>query len=155
MDTPLRGRLNDTLKTAMKGQDKTVLSTVRLILAAVKDRDIAARGKGNMNGLSDEEILGVLQTMIRQRQEAAEMYEKGNRPELVAQEKGEIAVIEGFLPKQMTDAEMRDAIAGTIAETGAKGMKDMGKAMAALRASYAGRMDFAKASALLREKLAG
>jgi uncharacterized protein YqeY len=82
MDTTLRGRLNETLKTAMKGQDKKVLSCVRLILAAIKDRDIAARGKGNMSGLSDEEILGVLQTMIRQRQEAAELYEKGGRPEL-------------------------------------------------------------------------
>jgi uncharacterized protein YqeY len=155
MDTPLRGRLNETLKTAMKGQDKKVLSCVRLILAAIKDRDIAARGKGNMNGLTDEEILGVLQTMIRQRQEAAELYEKGNRPELVAQEKGEIAVIEGFLPQQMTEAEMRDAIAAAIADSGAAGMKDMGKAMAALRAKYAGRMDFAKASGLLRERLAG
>jgi uncharacterized protein YqeY len=108
-----------------------------------------------MNGLTDEEILGVLQTMIRQRQEAAELYEKGNRPELVAQEKGEIAVIEGFLPQQMTEAEMRDAIAAAIADSGAAGMKDMGKAMAALRAKYAGRMDFAKASGLLRERLAG
>src|SRR5262245_28636267 len=107
MDTPLRARLNDTMKTAMKGGDKRVLSTVRLILAAIKDRDIAARGKGNHEGLSDEEILGVLQTMIRQRQEAAEMYEKGNRPELVEQEKGEIVVIEGFLPKQMSESEMK------------------------------------------------
>jgi uncharacterized protein YqeY len=139
----------------MKEQDKRVLSTVRLILAAIKDRDIAARGKGNMEGLSDEEILGVLQTMVRQRQEAIEMYAKGNRPELVEQEKGEIAVIESYLPKQMTEAEVGDAIARVIAETGAAGIKDMGKAMAALRANYAGRMDFGKASGLLRQKLAG
>jgi uncharacterized protein YqeY len=155
MDSPLRTRLNDSLKAAMKDQDKRALSTVRLILAAVKDRDIAARGKGNTEGLSDEEILGVLQTMIRQRQEAAEMYAKGNRPELVEQEKGEIAVIETYLPKQMTDAEVADAIARAVSESGATGIKDMGKAMAALRAKYAGRMDFAKASGLLRQKLGG
>ena len=155
MASALRTRLNDSLKTAMKEQDKRALSTVRLILAAVKDRDIAARGKGNMDGLSDEEILGVLQTMVRQRQEAAELYEKGNRPELVEQEKAEIAIIESYLPKQMSDAEVRDAIAAAVAESGATSIKDMGKAMAALRAKYAGRMDFGKASGLLREKLAG
>jgi uncharacterized protein YqeY len=155
MDSPLRTRLNDSMKTAMKSQDKVALSTVRLILAAIKDRDIAARGKGNTEGLSDEEILGVLQTMIRQRQEAAEMYAKGNRPELVEQEKGEIAVIEGYLPKQLTEAEVAEAITRAVAESGAAGMKDMGKAMAALRAKYAGRMDFAKASGLLRAKLGG
>ena len=153
MPSALRARLNDSLKTAMKEQDKRVLSTVRLILAAVKDRDIAARGKGNMDGLSDEEILGVLQTMVRQRQEAAELYEKGNRPELVEQEKAEIAIIESYLPKQMSDAEMKDAIGEVVTETGATSIKDMGKAMAALRAKYAGRMDFGKASGLLREKL--
>ena len=155
MPSALRTRLNDSLKTAMKEQDKRVLSTVRLILAAIKDRDIAARGKGNMDGLSDEEILGVLQTMVRQRQEAAELYEKGNRPELVEQEKAEIAIIESYLPKQMSDAEVRDAIAAALVECGATSIKDMGKAMAALRAKYAGRMDFGKASGLLREKLAG
>ena len=155
MDAPLRARLNDSLKTAMKEQDKRVLSTVRLILAAIKDRDIAARGKGNTDGLSDEEILGVLQTMVRQRQEAAELYKKGNRPELVDQEMGEIAVIESYLPKQLSEAEVKDAIARVVVETGATGIKDMGKAMAALRAKYAGRMDFGKASGLLREKLAG
>jgi uncharacterized protein YqeY len=155
MDTPLRARLNDSLKAAMKDQDKRVLSTVRLILAAVKDRDIAARGKGNTEGLSDEEILGVLQTMVRQRQEAAELYEKGGRPELVEQEKGEIAVIESYMPKQMTEAEVTDAIARVVNQTGAAGMKDMGKVMAALRAQYAGRMDFGKASAALRAKLSG
>ena len=155
MPSALRARLNDSLKTAMKEQDKRVLSTVRLILAAVKDRDIAARGKGNMDGLSDEEILGVLQTMVRQRQEAAELYEKGNRPELVEQEKAEIVIIESYLPKQMSDAEMKDAIGRIVVESGATSIKDMGKAMAALRAKYAGRMDFGKASGLLREKLAG
>ena len=155
METPLRTRLNDTMKTALKAQDKRVLSTVRLILAAIKDRDIAARGKGNRDGLPDEEILGVLQTMIRQRQEAAELYAKGNRPELVEQEKGEIVVIETFLPQQMSEAEMGQAIDAAVAETGATNMKDMGRAMAALRAKHAGKMDFAKASAKLREKLAG
>ena len=151
----LREKLNETLKSALKSGNKRAVSTVRLILTAIKDRDIAARGKGNMEGLSDEEILGVLQTMIRQRQEAAELYQKGNRPELVEQEKGEIVVIETFLPKQMSDAEMKDAVGQVVGEVGAAGMKDMGKAMAALRAKYAGKMDFAKASAALREKLAG
>ena len=155
MDIPLRTRLNDALKTAMKAKEALAVSTVRLILAAIKDRDIAARSKGNMEGLADEEILGVLQTMIRQRQESAEMYQKGNRPDLVAQELGEIKIIEGFLPQQMSEAEMAEAIGAVVAETGAAGMKDMGKAMAALRAKYAGRMDFGKASALIRQKLAG
>jgi len=139
----------------MKAKDKLAVSTVRLILAAIKDRDIAARGKGNMEGLKDEEILGVLQTMIRQRHEAIELYAKGNRPELVAQEKGEIAIIESFMPRQMSEDEMKAAVAAALAECGATGIKDMGRAMTALRAKYAGQMDFAKASALIKERLAG
>ena len=154
METPLRSRLRDALTAAMKDKDKRAVSTVRLILAAVKDRDIAARSKGNMEGLTDEDILGVLQTMIRQRQESIELYEKGNRPELVAEERAEIAIIETFLPRQMSEAEVTEAVGAVLAETGAAGMKDMGKAMAALRARYAGRMDFGKASALLRARLA-
>ncbi len=154
MDTPLRPRLNDALKAAMKSQDKRGTSTLRLILAAIKDRDIAARSKGNTEGLSDEEILGVLQTMIRQRQESAELYDKGARPELAADERAEIVIIESFLPQQMSEAEVNEAIGETIAACGATSMKDMGKAMAALRARYAGRMDFARASQLVKERLA-
>jgi uncharacterized protein len=154
MDAPLRTRLNDSLKAAMKGQDKRGTSTLRLILAAIKDRDIAARSKGNTDGLADDEILGVLQTMIRQRLESAELYDKGGRPELAADERAEITIIESFLPRQMSDDEVSDAIGQVIGECGAASMKDMGKAMAALRSRYAGRMDFAKASALVKEKLA-
>ncbi len=153
MDNPIRTRLSDALKTAMKSQDKRSTSTLRLILAAIKDRDIAARSKGNTEGLSDDEILGVLQTMIRQRQESAELYDKGGRPELAADERAEIVVIESFLPRQMSEVEMDEAIGQVIAESGASSMKDMGKAMAALRSRYAGRMDFARASQRVKERL--
>jgi uncharacterized protein YqeY len=153
MEAPLRVRLNDALKTAMKGQDKRAVSTLRLILAAVKDRDIAHRGKGKPEGLTDEEILGVLQTMIRQRHESIELYRKGAREELAAEEEQEIKIIESFLPRQMTEDEMVAAVREVVAETGAASIKDMGKAMAALRERYAGRMDFAKASAAVRAQL--
>ncbi len=153
MENPIRTRLNDALKAAMKAQDKRSTSTLRLILAAIKDRDIAARSKGNTEGLSDDEILGVLQTMIRQRQELAELYEKGGRPELAAEERAEIVIIESFLPRQMSEDEMDAAIGEVIAACGASSMKDMGKAMAALRTRYAGRMDFARASQRVKERL--
>jgi uncharacterized protein len=153
MDDPLRNRLNVALKTAMKAQDKRSTSTLRLILAAIKDRDIAARSKGNTEGLSDEEILGVLQTMIRQRQESAELYDKGGRPELAADERAEIVIIESFMPQQMSESEVDAAIGEAIGACGATSMKDMGRAMAALRARYAGRMDFAKASQLVKKRL--
>lgn len=150
----LRQRLSDALKDALKSKDQIGLSTVRLILAALKDRDIAARGKGNKEGISDEDILGLLQSMIKQRQESIALYEKGGRCELAEQERGEIAVIERFLPKQMGEAEMAKAVAAAISETGARSLKDMGKTMAALKSRYAGQMDFAKASALVKQALA-
>ncbi len=150
----LRQRLSDALKDALKSKDQIGLSTVRLILAALKDRDIAARGKGNKEGISDEDILGLLQSMIKQRQESIVLYEKGGRCELAEQERGEIAVIERFLPKQMGEAEMAKAVAAAISETGAQSLKDMGKTMAALKSRYAGQMDFAKASALVKQALA-
>jgi uncharacterized protein YqeY len=153
MEAPLRVRLNDALKKAMKGQDKRATSTLRLILAAVKDRDIAHRGKGKPEGLTDEEILGVLQTMIRQRHESIELYRKGGREELAEEEEQEIKIIETFLPRQMSEEEMIAAVREVVAETGAASIKDMGKAMAALRERYAGRMDFAKASAAVRAQL--
>lgn len=150
----LRPRLNDALKDALKAKDQIGVSTVRLILAALKDRDIAARGKGNKEGISDEEILGLLQNMIKQRQESIVLYEKGGRCELAEQERGEIAVIERFLPKQMGEDEVVKAVREAISETGSQSLKDMGKTMAALKSRYAGQMDFAKASALVKQTLA-
>jgi uncharacterized protein len=148
----LRERLTQELKDAMKAGEKQKLATIRLIQAAIKDKDIEARGAGK-GAASDEEILALLQKMVKQRQESASIYAQNNRPELAEQENAEIAVITEFLPRQMDEAETRAAIEGKIAETGAANMKDMGKVIAALRADYAGRMDFAKASALVKEML--
>lgn len=151
----LRVRLNDELKAAMKAKDQRGTSTLRLILAALKDRDIAARERGVTDGISEDEIVEMMQKMVRQRRESIELYQKGNRPELAQQESDEIAVIERFLPKQLSDAEMQEAVNATIAETGAASIKDMGKVMGALKANFAGRMDFAKAGALVKQKLGG
>ena len=150
----LRTRLRESLTVAMKAKDERSVSTLRLILAAVKDRDISARAKGNMDGISDEEILGLLQSMIKQRHESITLYKQGGRQDLVDQETQEIAVIQKFLPQQMQADEMTDAIGKVIAELEAKSLKDMGRTMAALKERYAGRMDFAKASALVKQKLA-
>lgn len=151
----LRDRLNDTLKTSMKEKKPVAVSTLRLILTAIKDRDIAARSKGVDDGISDAEILQVLQTMVRQRHDSIEMYKQGNRPELAAREAEEIAVIEGFMPRQLNDTEIKAAIESVVEETGAASIKDMGKAMGALRERYAGQMDFGKASAMLKAQLSG
>jgi uncharacterized protein YqeY len=150
----LRARLNDALKTAMKAKDQNAVSTVRLILAALKDRDIAARSKGNMEGIDQDEILAMLQSMIKQRRESIALYEKGGRVDLAEQEAQEIKIIEQFLPSQLNEQEMSEAIKTTIAEAGPCCLKDMGKIMATLRERYAGRMDFAKASALVKQALA-
>ncbi len=149
----LRNAIPEALRAALKNQEKRAISTVRLIIAALKDRDIAARGKGNTDGIGDDEILQMLQTMVKQRHDSIEMYEKGGRLELVEQEREEIAIIEGFLPQQLDDAEIGAAVDQVIAEVGAGGMKDMGNVMGALRDRYAGQMDFGKASALVKEKL--
>ena len=151
----LRERLTATLKTSMKEKNQVAVSTLRLILTAVKDRDIAARSKGVDDGISDVDILQVLQTMVRQRHDSIEMYKQGNRPELAAREAEEITVIEGFMPRQLGDAEIEVAIASVIEDTGASSIKDMGKAMGALRERFAGQMDFGKASAMLKAKLSG
>lgn len=151
----LRDRLNETLKSSMKEKNQVAVSTLRLILTAIKDRDIAARSKGVDDGINDTEILQVLQTMVRQRHDSIEMYRQGNRPELAAREEEEIAVIEGFMPRQLDDAEIEAAIASVIEDTGASSIKDMGKAMGALRERYAGQMDFGKASAMLKAQLSG
>ena len=150
----LREQINDAVKTAMKSQDKLRVSTLRLVNAAIKNADIEARGAGK-DALADGDILSVLQKLIKQRQESVELYDKGGRSELAAQERAEIAIISGFLPQQLSEAETREAIAGAIRETGAAGMKDMGKVIAALKARYAGRVDFAKASALVKGMLTG
>jgi uncharacterized protein YqeY len=149
----LRQTLNDALKTATKAQDVPARSTLRLILAALKDRDIAARGRGNADGIDDSEILRMLQTMVKQRRESIAMYEKGDRPELAAKEAEEIDVIERYLPKQLDPAEVGDAVDAAIAEIEATSLKDMGGVMALLRERYAGRMDFSRASGTVKERL--
>jgi len=151
----LRQQLNDALKAAMLGKDARTVSTVRLILAALKDRDIAARPKGMADGIGEDEIRQMLQSMIKQRRESITLYEQGGRQELARQEAEEIAVIERFLPRQMGEDEIVAAVKAAIAETGAGGIKDMGKVMAALKASHAGSMDFAKAGAVVKKELGG
>jgi uncharacterized protein YqeY len=148
----LRDKINDQVKDAMRAQDKLKLSTLRLCNAAIKNADIEARGAGKAQ-LSDDDLLGVLQKMIKQRQESVELYEKGGRKELADQERGEIAIITGFLPKQMSDDEIKSAIKAAINETGASSMKDMGKVIGVLKAKYAGQMDFGKASGLVKSVL--
>ena len=148
----LRARLTTEMKEAMKAGDKAKLATVRMIQAALKDKDIEARGAGRGQA-TDEEILALLQKMIKQRQESITMYDQGGRPELADQERQEAQVIQSFLPQQMDDDEVRGAIVAAIAETGAASIKDMRKVIAALRAKYAGRMDFGRASGLVKEIL--
>lgn len=150
----MRSGFTEAMKDAMRAGDKPRLGAVRLIIAALKEKDIEARGAGRGQA-SDEEILGVLQKMIKQRQESAEIYVKGGRPELAAAETAEIAVISSFLPKQMDEAEVKAAIAAAIASSGAASMKDMGKVIAELRGKYAGQMDFGKASGLVKAALSG
>src|SRR4051812_10699192 len=150
----LRDDINNALKDAMKARNERNVSTLRLMNAAIKDKDIEARGNGK-GPLTDEELLSVFQKMVKQRQESAELYEKGGRPELAKQENEEIAIINSYLPKQMSEDETRAAIADAIRETGAASMKDMGKVIGLLRGKYVGKMDFAKASALVKGMLGG
>ena len=150
----MRDEFSAALKDAMRAGDTRRASTVRLINSALKDRDIEARGAGR-GPLTDEEILGLLQKMVKQRQESLKIYEDNNREDLASQEREEIAIILGFMPQQMDEAAVAAAIAEAVAATGAAGMKDMGKVMAALKEKYAGRMDFGKASAAIKAKLAG
>jgi len=149
----LREKFKEMLKEAMKARKERAVATLRLIQAALKDRDIAARGRGKMDGIDEAEILSMLQTMIKQRKDSIQHFEQGGRLELAQQEQEEIEIIEGFLPKQMSDAEAETAITALIAEIGAASIKDMGRAMAALRERYAGRMDFTKASAAVKQAL--
>ena len=150
----LRDDINKALTAAMKGGDKLRVSTLRLINSALKNADIEARGHGK-GPLGDDELLGLLQKMIKQRQESIELYEKGGRAELAAQEREEIGIIAAYLPQQMSEPEMHAAIDVAVAETGAAGMKDMGKVMAALKSRHAGKMDFGKASPIVKALLTG
>ena len=149
----LRDKINDSVKTAMKAQDKPRLSTLRLVNAGIKNAEIEAERAGKT--LSDDDILGLMQKMIKQRQESVAIYEQGGRKELADQERAEIEVIKGFLPQQMSEAEAKAAIAAVIKDTGAAGIKDMGKVMAALKERHAGKMDFGKASGLVKGLLSG
>jgi len=151
----LREQLNDQLKAAMRAKDQKRVSTLRMVLAALKDKDIAARTETSREGVPDEDVLSLLAKMIKQREESAAAFENGGRPELAAAEREEIAIIREFMPQQMSAEASRAAAQRVIAELGATSMKDMGKVMAALKERYAGQMDFAKASATVKEFLSG
>ncbi|QQG37274.1 MAG: GatB/YqeY domain-containing protein [Micavibrio aeruginosavorus] len=150
-----RTELNNALKEAMKAKDEITVATVRLINAGIKDRDINARGSGNTEGISDTEILSMMQSMIKQRQESAETYKGAGRQDLYDRETGEIAVIQRFMPKQMSEAEVDAAIGTLITELNVKDIKEMGKVMAELKARYAGQLDMTKASGAIKKRLAG
>ncbi|ADE40474.1 GatB/YqeY domain-containing protein [Candidatus Puniceispirillum marinum] len=149
----MRDRITDAMKQALKAKDQVALGTMRLIMAALKDRDIAARGNGNQDGISDDDILSMLQTMIKQRNESAKMYRDGDRIELAEAEEAEIKIIQSFLPAQLDDAAMNKAIKATIAETGASSVKDMGQVMASLKTNFAGQMDFSAVSQMVKSIL--
>jgi uncharacterized protein YqeY len=151
----LRQKLNDALKEAMRAGDAPARDTVRLILAKLKEVDIAQRTEANREGVGDDKILGMLQGMIKQRNESIELYKKGNRDDLADKEKAEIGVIERFLPQQMDEAAVEAAVKEAVTAAGATSIKDMGGVMAALKTKYAGQMDFAKASAVVKKTLAG
>lgn len=149
----LREKFASELKTAMKAGEKRRVETIRMISAALKDKDIEARGSGKE--VSEADILALLQKLVKSRQESMEIYDKNNRPELAAQEREEIAIISGFLPQAMSEDEVSAAIEAAISETGAASIKDMGKVIATLKGKYAGRMDFGKASAKVKAALSG
>lgn len=149
----LRDRLIEALKEATLAKDSCAKATIRLVLAALKDRDIADRSKDNDAGINDDQILRLLQTMVKQRRESIDMYRKGDRQDLADREAREIEVIQRFLPEQMGEASVAEAVEQVIADVGARGLKEMGKVMSALRERYAGRMDFAKASAVAKQRL--
>ncbi len=150
----LRTQLSDALKNALRGNDKRSVATVRLILAALKDRDICARGRGNTEGIDDAEILEMFQSMIKQRRDSIGMYEQGGRCELAEREQEEIEIISRFMPEQLGDDEIRGAVTDVIGELEASSLKDMGRVMAALKDRFSGRMDFGQASSVVKENLA-
>lgn len=149
-----REDFNSALKEALKSKDQVAMSTIRLIMAALKDRDITARGNGKAEGIDDAEILSMMQSMVKQRQESSKTYTEHGRPELAEREEAEILVIQKFLPQQMSEEEAGAAIDEIIAETGADNIKDMGKVMAQLKTKYAGQLDMAKAGGMVKAKLA-
>ena len=148
-----REKINAAMKDAMKNKEMERLATVRLIIAAMKDKDINSRTDGRNDGIDESGVLSLLQSMIKQRKESAGIYRENNRPELADKEEAEIAVIESFLPQQLSDEEVAKVVEGVIASTGASGIKDMGKVMAELKAQYAGQLDMGKAGAVIKQKL--
>lgn len=149
----LRARLSDALKDSMRAKEERKVGTIRLVLAAMKSKDIEARPSGNAEGIGDPEILQMMNGMIKQRRESIEMYEKGNRPELAKQEAEEIEIIQSFMPKQMDEGEVVAAIKDAVAQSGAASVKDMGKVMAVLKEKYTGKMDFSKVSGVVKQQL--
>lgn len=149
----LRDRLNDALKQSQLAKDAIAVATVRLVMAALKDRDITERGRGNMRGLDDEQITALLRAMIKQRRESVQLYERGGRSELARQEAQEIEVIKQFLPVPLNEEETAAAVRDAVDEIGAGGLKDIGRVMGVLKRRYSGRMDFAKAGMMVRNKL--
>ena len=151
----IRTALSNAMKDAMRAHEELKLQTVRMVMAKIKEQDIEARAKGNMDGIAEGDVLSLMQGMIKQRQESAKMYREGNRLELAVKEDEEIKIIEAFLPAQMSDEEVAGVVATLISSVGTSGIKDMGKVMAELRAKYAGQLDMAKAGAVVKQKLAG
>jgi uncharacterized protein YqeY len=151
----LRETLSEAMKTAMRDRDARTTATIRMVMAAVKQADIEARPKGNADGVSEEDIAGIMQKLIKQRRESIVLYQQGNRQDLVDQETAEIAIIERFLPTQMGEPEVIAAIDSLATELGATSIKDMGKVMAGIKAKYAGQMDMARAGALVKSRLGG
>lgn len=149
----LRAKLVDSLKQSIRAKDQRSLATIRLILAALKDRDISARGKGEPDGISESDILDMLQSMIKQRRESITMYEKGGRCELAEREQEEINIIKNFMPEQMGLDETSAAVIDVITELKASSLKDMGKVMACLKERFSGRMDFSSASSIVKDNL--
>ena len=152
---PMRERISQAMKDALKRKDQPALATIRLISAALKDRDIAARTQDNAEGISDDEILSMLQTMIKQRNESVKMYTEGNRPELAEAEQQEIKIIQQFMPEQLDEAQIKSAIHAALEQTGSSSVKDMGKVMGFLKSQYAGQMDFSAASQMVKKALLG
>jgi len=149
----LRQTITDSLKAAMKAKDEVGTSTFRMALAALKERDIEARGRGKAEGIGEAEIMSMLQGLIKSRRDSIELYKKGGRPELAAKEEAEIAVIQKLLPQQMDEAATQAAVKKLVEELGAKTVKDMGRVMAALKERHAGRVDMAKAGAIVKQHL--
>ena len=154
-DTDMRARINDATKAAMKDKNMVRVSTLRLITAAIKDRDIAARAEDRCEGIDSSEILSLLSKMVKQRKESAQTYEDNGRPELAEREREEITIISEFMPKPLSEDEMRGVIASLVENSGASGLKNMGQIMGQLKKDYAGRVDMGKAGAIVKDLLAG